>query len=128
MCGPTLPTTRSKIWSMARSTIRANALRRRASVDGKVYDEFAEGFPDLTRNMSWQTARSGHDPGPMARGSPPTRCAAKSRRRGKGAGPVNMKVDGDRPGSPYLAPEVLTNVNHQMEVMREEASDPSSAS
>ena len=35
-----------------------------------------------------------------------------------------MKVDGDRPGSPYLAPEVLTNVNHQMEVMREESFGP----
>ena len=35
-----------------------------------------------------------------------------------------MKVDDDRPGSPYLAPEVLTNVNHQMEVMREESFGP----
>ena len=35
-----------------------------------------------------------------------------------------MKVEGDRPGSPYLAPEVLTNVNHQMAVMREESFGP----
>ena len=43
----------------------------------------------------------------------------------KGATPlVNMKVEGDRPGSPYLAPEVLTNVNHQMAVMREESFGP----
>ena len=39
-----------------------------------------------------------------------------------------MKVKGDAPGSPYLAPEVLVNVNHQMEVMREESFGPSSAS
>ena len=37
---------------------------------------------------------------------------------------INMKVAGDTAGSPYLAPEVLTNVNHQMEVMREESFGP----
>jgi acyl-CoA reductase-like NAD-dependent aldehyde dehydrogenase len=35
-----------------------------------------------------------------------------------------MKVANDRPGSPYLAPEVLVNVNHQMAVMREESFGP----
>ena len=35
-----------------------------------------------------------------------------------------MKVPNDRAGSPYLAPEVLTDVNHQMEVMREESFGP----
>jgi acyl-CoA reductase-like NAD-dependent aldehyde dehydrogenase len=35
-----------------------------------------------------------------------------------------MKVPGDQAGSPYLAPEVLTNVDHQMEVMREESFGP----
>jgi acyl-CoA reductase-like NAD-dependent aldehyde dehydrogenase len=35
-----------------------------------------------------------------------------------------MKAEGAGPGSPYLAPEVLTNVNHQMEVMREESFGP----
>ncbi len=35
-----------------------------------------------------------------------------------------MKVDKDEPGSPYLAPEVLTNVDHQMSVMREESFGP----
>ena len=43
----------------------------------------------------------------------------------KGATPlINMKVKGDTAGSPYLAPEVLVNVNHQMEVMREESFGP----
>jgi len=43
----------------------------------------------------------------------------------KGAKPhVGMKVEGDRAGSPYLAPEVLTNVDHQMSVMREESFGP----
>ncbi len=43
----------------------------------------------------------------------------------KGAKPlINMKVDLDRPGSPYLAPEVLIGVDHQMDVMREESFGP----
>ncbi|TGS35986.1 aldehyde dehydrogenase family protein, partial [bacterium M00.F.Ca.ET.180.01.1.1] len=37
---------------------------------------------------------------------------------------INMKVENDRPGSPYLAPEVLTGVDHQMSVMREESFGP----
>ncbi len=30
----------------------------------------------------------------------------------------------DKPGSPYIAPQVLTNVDHQMSVMREESFGP----
>ena len=37
---------------------------------------------------------------------------------------INMKVANDVAGSPYLAPEVLTNVDHQMSVMREESFGP----
>ena len=37
---------------------------------------------------------------------------------------IGMKVEGDRAGSPYLAPEVLTDVDHQMAVMREESFGP----
>ena len=37
---------------------------------------------------------------------------------------VNMKVADDKAGSPYLAPEVLTDVDHQMSVMREESFGP----
>src|SRR5690606_10589743 len=34
------------------------------------------------------------------------------------------RVDADREGSPYIAPEVLTNVDHQMSVMREDSFGP----
>jgi acyl-CoA reductase-like NAD-dependent aldehyde dehydrogenase len=37
---------------------------------------------------------------------------------------IHMKVDRDVAGSPYIAPEVLTNVDHQMSVMREESFGP----
>ena len=37
---------------------------------------------------------------------------------------LNWRDSRDEEGSPYLAPEVLTNVNHQMAVMREESFGP----
>jgi acyl-CoA reductase-like NAD-dependent aldehyde dehydrogenase len=37
---------------------------------------------------------------------------------------IRMKVENDKRGSPYIAPEVLTDVNHQMAVMREETFGP----
>ncbi len=37
---------------------------------------------------------------------------------------VNMKVDKDVAGSPYLAPEIYTGVDHQMSLMRDESFGP----
>jgi acyl-CoA reductase-like NAD-dependent aldehyde dehydrogenase len=34
------------------------------------------------------------------------------------------QFDGDRPGTPYVAPQILTNVNHAMRVMTEETFGP----
>jgi acyl-CoA reductase-like NAD-dependent aldehyde dehydrogenase len=48
---------------------------------------------------------------------------AEALRKGAAAH-IGMKVEGDKAGSPYLAPEVLTGVNHQMSVMREENFGP----
>src|SRR5690606_27524190 len=48
---------------------------------------------------------------------------AEALRKGAAAH-IAMKVDKDVPGSPYIAPEVLTNVDHQMSVMREESFGP----
>ena len=99
----------------------------RIYVDGKVYDEFAEGFADLTRKyVVGNPLDQATTLGPMARGSFADTVRgqiAEARRKGATA-LVNMKLEGDRAGSPYLAPEVLTNVNHQMEVMREESFGP----
>ena len=93
----------------------------------RVYDDFVAGFADLTRKY---VVGSPLDPattlGPMARGkfADLVREQVAEARR-KGATPlVDMKVEGDRPGSPYLAPEVLVDVNHQMSVMREESFGP----
>jgi acyl-CoA reductase-like NAD-dependent aldehyde dehydrogenase len=99
----------------------------RIYVDASVFDEFIDGFADLTRKyMVGNPLDQATTLGPMARGSFADTVRsqiAEARRKGATA-LINMKVEADRPGSPYLAPEVLTNVNHQMEVMREESFGP----
>ncbi len=99
----------------------------RIYVDASVYDDFVEGFADLTRKyVVGNPLEQATTLGPMARASfADTVRAQTAEAKRKGATPlINMKVKGDGPGSPYLAPEVLVNVNHQMEVMREESFGP----
>ena len=99
----------------------------RVYVDAAVYDDFVEGFADLTRKyVVGNPLEQATTLGPMARASfADTVRAQVAEAKRKGATPlVNMKVKGDASGSPYLAPEVLVNVNHQMEVMREESFGP----
>ena len=99
----------------------------RIYVDAAVYDDFVAGFADLTkRYVVGNPLDAGTTLGPMARGSFADLVreqVAEARR--KGATPlVGMTVENDRPGSPYIAPEVLVNVDHQMAVMREESFGP----
>ncbi|TIX06969.1 MAG: aldehyde dehydrogenase family protein, partial [Mesorhizobium sp.] len=99
----------------------------RVYVHEKVYDEFVEGFIAETRNyVVGNPLEQATTLGPMAQ----ARFAdlireqkAEALRKGATAH-VNMKVAEDKAGSPYLAPEVLTNVDHQMSVMREESFGP----
>jgi acyl-CoA reductase-like NAD-dependent aldehyde dehydrogenase len=99
----------------------------RIYVDAAVYDDFVEGFADLTRKyVVGNPLDQVTTLGPMARASFADTVrsqTAEALRKGATA-LINMKVEGDKPGSPYLAPQVLTNVNHQMEVMREESFGP----
>ncbi len=99
----------------------------RVYVHEKVYDEFVEGFVAETKNyVVGNPLDEATTMGPMAQ----ARFAdgireqkAEALRKGAKAN-IGMKVEGDREGSPYLAPEVLTDVNHQMSVMREESFGP----
>jgi acyl-CoA reductase-like NAD-dependent aldehyde dehydrogenase len=99
----------------------------RIYVHQEVFEPFVEGFIDLTKKY---VLGDPLDPtttiGPMARGGfadHVRKQTAEALR--KGARPhIGMKHDNDRPGSPYLAPEVLTDVDHQMAVMREESFGP----
>ncbi|MFQ0815246.1 aldehyde dehydrogenase [Brucella anthropi] len=92
-----------------------------------VYDRFVDGFIDLTKQyVVGNPLDAGTTLGPMAQ----ARFAdlireqkAEALRKGAKAH-VNMSVANDRAGSPYVAPEVLTNVDHQMSVMREESFGP----
>ena len=93
----------------------------------KVYDEFVEGFIAETKNyVVGNPLEQATTMGPMAQ----ARFAdlireqkAEALRKGAVAH-INMKVANDKAGSPYLAPEVLTSVDHQMSVMREESFGP----
>ncbi|TCQ79667.1 acyl-CoA reductase-like NAD-dependent aldehyde dehydrogenase [Ochrobactrum sp. BH3] len=99
----------------------------RIYVHEAVYDRFVDGFIDLTKQyVVGNPLDSTTTLGPMAQ----ARFAdlireqkAEALRKGAKAH-VNMTVGNDVSGSPYIAPEVLTNVDHQMSVMREETFGP----
>jgi acyl-CoA reductase-like NAD-dependent aldehyde dehydrogenase len=99
----------------------------RVYVHEKVYDDFVDGFVSLTKEyVVGNPLDQATTMGPMAQ----ARFAdlireqkAEALRKGATAH-INMKVAEDRAGSPYIAPEVLTGVDHQMSVMREESFGP----
>lgn len=99
----------------------------RIYVHEAVYDRFVDGFVDLTKQYVVGNPLDGATTlGPMAQ----ARFAdlireqkAEALRKGAKAH-VNMTVESDMAGSPYIAPEVLTHVDHQMSVMREESFGP----
>ncbi len=99
----------------------------RIYVHEAVYDRFVDGFVDLTKQyVVGNPLETETTLGPMAQ----ARFAdlireqkAEALRKGAKAR-VNMSVANDAAGSPYIAPEVLTNVDHQMSVMREESFGP----
>jgi acyl-CoA reductase-like NAD-dependent aldehyde dehydrogenase len=99
----------------------------RVYVHEKVYDDFVDGFISLTKDyVVGNPLDHATTMGPMAQ----ARFAdfireqkAEALRKGAKAH-IDMKVAQDKAGSPYLAPEVLTNVDHQMSVMREESFGP----
>ena len=99
----------------------------RIYVHADVYDRFVEGFVETTKGWTLgNPLEAGTVVGPMAaakfadivRGQTDEalRKGAKALMPGKHAE--------DKPGSPYLTPQVLVDVNHQMAVMREESFGP----
>ena len=131
MCAPTpISTTRSRTSSTARSSTPASAAAASSASTSTrdVYDRFVDGFVENARG--W-TLGNPLDPetivGPMAQ---PTLRRSRARADGRGAAqgrdraPQDRRTTSTRPSSPYLAPEVLTDVNHQMAVMREESFGP----
>src|SRR5690606_1685935 len=93
----------------------------------KVFEPFVEGFVRETRNyVVGNPLDASVTLGPMAQ----PRFAdlireqkAEALRKGASA-LIGMLVERDEPGSPYIAPEVLVGVNHQVSGMREESFGP----
>lgn len=100
----------------------------RVYVHESLYDRFVEGFVDLTSQYKLgNPLDEATTLGPMAQ----ARFAAWVReqtqealRKGAKAHIDTSKFEADQDGTPYLAPQVLTDVNHQMSVMREESFGP----
>ncbi|MBL8267416.1 aldehyde dehydrogenase family protein [Steroidobacter sp.] len=101
---------------------------QRIYVHDHVYDTFVEGFIDLTRKyVLGNPLEQNTTLGPVIRTS-----AADTIRQQidasirAGAKPVidESTFAVSKPGTPYLAPQVLLNVDHSMNVMREEIFGP----
>ncbi len=100
----------------------------RVYVDRRVYDEFVDGAAALTQTY---VLGSPLDPsttiGPMVRGSAADLVRAQiSSAVSAGARQlVDLNgFDSDVAGSPYLAPQLLVDVDHSMDVMTEESFGP----
>lgn len=99
----------------------------RVYVHEKIYDQFVEGFIAETKSYALgNPLEQATTMGPMAQ----ARFAdfireqkAEALRKGAVAH-MNTKDAQDKEGSPYLPAEVLTNVDHQMSVMRDESFGP----
>lgn len=100
----------------------------RIYVHAAVYDQFIDGFADLTRKyVLGNPLEQETTLGPMARTSFADLVreqTAEAIRKGAKALIDTKAFRADKPGTPYLAPQLLTNVNHQMSVMREESFGP----
>jgi len=102
--------------------------KERLYVHADVYDDFVEGFVELTKKYK---LGSPLDPettiGPMVRASAATFVRGQieqAKRAGARALIGEAQFPASKAGTPYLGPEVLVDVNHQMDVMREETFGP----
>lgn len=100
----------------------------RIYVHEDVYDDFVTGIVDLTRTYVLGDPR---DPattlGPMvnAKAADFVRSQINDAIAAGARAHIDpADFDMDAPGSPYLAPQVLTNVDHSMSVMRDESFGP----
>ncbi|MFZ2469106.1 MAG: aldehyde dehydrogenase family protein [Parvibaculum sedimenti] len=102
--------------------------KERIYVHEAVYDEFVDGFVDLTKKYKLGSPLdSSTTLGPMVRSSAAAfvRGQIESAVRGGAKALIDEKLfPASKAGTPYLAPQVLVDVNHQMEVMREESFGP----
>jgi len=100
----------------------------RIYVHRSLYDDFVAGFVALTRQY-----RLGNPLDPEVNLGPLVRTSAADAVRGQVDAAVQAgaralvdprEFPADKPGTPYLAPQVLVDVDHRMRVMREETFGP----
>ena len=100
----------------------------RIYVDRAVYDAFVEGFVDLTNQyLLGDPTHPETTLGPMVTIRAATFVRAQideAVRAGARALIDEKRFDRSRPGTPYLAPQVLVDVDHTMRVMTEESFGP----
>ncbi|HEY3074082.1 MAG TPA: aldehyde dehydrogenase family protein [Burkholderiales bacterium] len=100
----------------------------RIYVDKKVFRPFVDGFVALTRKYTLgNPLDKATTLGPLVRTEAAEAVRAQIKQAlAKGAKALidAREFPADKKGTPYLAPQVLTNVNHQMKVMTDESFGP----
>ncbi len=100
----------------------------RIYVHKKVWNDFVDGFVDLTRKyVLGSPLEEATTLGPLVRADAAdfVRKQIRSAVRAGARAHIDPKsFTLDRAGTPYMAPQVLTGVNHQMSVMMEESFGP----
>ncbi len=100
----------------------------RIYVQADVYDDFVERFVEITRQyVLGDPLDEATTLGPMVKGAAADFVRGQIGEAVRGGATAHIDTKDfplDAPGSPYMAPQVLTGVNHQMSVMREESFGP----
>jgi acyl-CoA reductase-like NAD-dependent aldehyde dehydrogenase len=96
----------------------------RIYVHRSVYRDFVEGFVELTRQYRLgNPLEKETNLGPLVRTQAAESVRAQVRQAVRKGAKALLKLE-DKPGTPYLPPEILVNVDHGMEVMTEETFGP----
>jgi acyl-CoA reductase-like NAD-dependent aldehyde dehydrogenase len=96
----------------------------RIYVDRKIHKSFVEGFVDLTRQYKLgNPLEKETNLGPLVRADAADSVRAQIKQATRKGAKALLKLK-DKPGTPYLPPEVLVNVDHSMAVMTEESFGP----
>jgi len=102
--------------------------KERLYVDEKVYDQFVEQFVALTRGYKLGSPLDTETTiGPMVRTSAADFVRGQvgdALRAGAKALVDEKSFDASKPGTPYLGPQVLVDVDHSMSIMRDETFGP----
>ena len=89
-----------------------------------IYRDFVDAFVELTRQYRLGNPLEKETSlGPLVRTQAAESVRAQVRQAVRKGAKALLKLD-DKPGTPYLPPEILVNVDHGMEVMTEETFGP----